>query len=41
MQDGNLVETISAADLRACRTQHPYTSELRALSVELEDPGEV
>ena len=41
MQGGNLVETISAEDLRAGRTQHAHTTELRALSVELEDPEEV
>ncbi|WP_227323346.1 ABC transporter ATP-binding protein [Acidisoma silvae] len=41
MQGGNLVETISAENLRAGRTQHAHTTELRALSVELEDPEEV
>jgi peptide/nickel transport system ATP-binding protein len=41
MQQGELVETISAADLRAGRTQHRHTTELRALSVELEDPEAV
>jgi peptide/nickel transport system ATP-binding protein len=41
MQQGELVETISAADLRAGRTRHRHTSELRALSVELEDPEAV
>ena len=41
MQGGELVETISAEDLRAGRTTHPHTTELRALSVELEDPEEV
>ena len=35
MQRGALVETLSAEDLRAGRTQHPHTSELRRLSVEL------
>ena len=40
MQGGELVETLSAEDLRAGRTQHPHTTELRALSVELEDPDE-
>lgn len=40
MQAGELVEVISAEDLRAGRTQHPHTTELRALSVELEDPEE-
>lgn len=38
MQAGQLVEMISAEDLRAGRTRHPHTTELRALSVELEDP---
>ena len=37
MQGGELVETVSAADLRAGRVQHPHTAELRALSVELEE----
>jgi len=37
MQGGELVETLSAADLRAGRTQHPHTAELRALSTELEE----
>ncbi len=40
MQAGQLVETISAEDLRAGRTGHPHTTELRALSVDLEDPEE-
>lgn len=40
MQGGEMVETISAEDLRAGRTRHPHTTELRALSVELEDPEE-
>jgi peptide/nickel transport system ATP-binding protein len=40
MQSGELVETISAEDLRAGRTRHPHTTELRALSVDLEDPDE-
>ncbi len=38
MQDGVLVELLSAADLRAGRTQHPHTASLRALSLELEEP---
>jgi len=37
MQGGDLVETLSADDLRAGRTRHPHTAELRALTVELED----
>jgi peptide/nickel transport system ATP-binding protein len=41
MQQGELVETISAADLRAGRTRHAHTAALRALSVELEDPAAV
>ena len=36
MQGGQLVEELSAADLREGRTAHPHTTELRALSVELE-----
>ncbi len=40
MQGGEMVEQISAEDLRAGRTRHPHTAELRALSVELEDPEE-
>jgi len=40
MQGGELVETLSAEDLRAGRTRHPHTTELRSLSVELEDPDE-
>ena len=39
MQAGALVETISAEDLRAGRTRHPHTAELRALSLELEEAG--
>ena len=37
MQGGDLVETLSADDLRAGRVRHPHTAELRALTVELED----
>jgi len=37
MQGGDLVETLSADDMRAGRTRHPHTAELRALTVELED----
>src|SRR3954447_10706876 len=37
MQGGELVETVSAEDLRAGRVQHPHTAELRRLSVELEE----
>ena len=38
MQGGELVETVSADDLRAGRVHHPHTAALRALSVELEEP---
>jgi peptide/nickel transport system ATP-binding protein len=37
MQGGELVETVSAVDLRAGRVAHPHTAELRRLSVELEE----
>jgi peptide/nickel transport system ATP-binding protein len=37
MQGGEMVETISAEDLRAGRIAHPHTAELRALSTELEE----
>jgi peptide/nickel transport system ATP-binding protein len=37
MQGGEMVEQISASDLRAGRAQHPHTIELRSLSVELEE----
>ena len=36
MQGGDLVETVSADDLRFGRVRHPHTTELRALTVELE-----
>lgn len=38
MQGGEMVEQLSAQDLRAGHATHPHTQELRALSVELEDP---
>ena len=38
MQGGELVELLSADDLRAGRTRHPHTAALRALSIELEEP---
>ena len=38
MQGGEMVEIVSAADLRAGRAAHPHTRELRALSMELEEP---
>ena len=37
MQGGEMVETISAADLRAGLTKHRHTTELRTLSTELEE----
>jgi peptide/nickel transport system ATP-binding protein len=37
MQAGEIVETLTTADLRAGRTLHPHTTELRALSTELEE----
>ena len=38
MQGGELVELLSADDLRAGRTKHPHTADLRELSIELEEP---
>jgi peptide/nickel transport system ATP-binding protein len=38
MQAGELVELLSAEDLRAGRTRHPHTASLRELSIELEEP---
>jgi len=38
MQGGELVELLSADDLRAGRTLHPHTAALRELSIELEEP---
>ena len=40
MQHGEMVEQITTPELRAGRTCHAHTAELRALSVELEDPEE-
>ncbi|MCW3476040.1 ABC transporter ATP-binding protein [Limobrevibacterium gyesilva] len=37
MQGGEMVEILSGEDLRAGRTTHPHTTELRALSTELEE----
>ena len=37
MQAGQIVEQLTAEALREGRTQHPHTTELRALSVELEE----
>ncbi|MEL4373599.1 ABC transporter ATP-binding protein [Brucella cytisi] len=39
MQHGEMVEQLNADDLRAGRTTHPHTTELRALSVNLEEPA--
>lgn len=39
MLNGEMVEQLTAEDLRAGRTQHAHTSELRALSVNLEEPA--
>jgi len=39
MQHGEMVEQLSADDLRAGKTTHPHTTELRALSVNLEEPA--
>ena len=38
MQGGELVEELSAEDLRAGRTKHPHTADLRALTLNLEEP---
>ncbi len=38
MQGGEMVEQLPAQELRDGRATHPHTRELRALSVELEDP---
>ncbi|HEY2131663.1 MAG TPA: ABC transporter ATP-binding protein [Acetobacteraceae bacterium] len=37
MQSGEMVEVLSTEDLRAGRTRHPHTTQLRALSTELEE----
>ncbi len=37
MQSGQIVEELTADALRAGRTHHPHTTELRTLSVELEE----
>ena len=39
MQGGELVEIVSTAALRAGDVAHPHTRELRALSIELEEPA--
>ena len=41
MQSGELVELLSADDLRAGRAHHPHTLALRNLSLELEEPETV
>ena len=38
MQNGIMVEQLSAEDLRAGRTTHPHTTELRELSITVEEP---
>ncbi|WJV54139.1 ABC transporter ATP-binding protein [Prodigiosinella aquatilis] len=38
MQNGEMVEQLSADDLRARRIQHPHTAELYDLSMTLEEP---
>jgi len=38
MQGGEMVERIGVGDLREGRTAHRHTAELRALSVEMEEP---
>ena len=37
MQAGEIVETLTTDELRAGRTRHPHTTELRALSMDLEE----
>src|SRR5215469_1682868 len=41
MQGGEIVELLSADDLRAGRTRHPHTAALRELSIELEEPEKI
>jgi peptide/nickel transport system ATP-binding protein len=41
MQAGELVELLSADDLRVGRMRHPHTTALRELSIELEEPEEI
>jgi peptide/nickel transport system ATP-binding protein len=38
MADGEMVELVSAEDLRQGRVEHPHTKNLRALSITLEEP---
>lgn len=39
MQQGEMVEILSAEQLRAGQIQHPHTAELYALSIALEEPA--
>ena len=39
MLNGEMVEQLSADDLREGRTKHPHTEELRSLSIRLEEPA--
>ena len=39
MLNGEMVEQLSADDLRAGRTKHAHTSALRTLSIDLEEPA--
>ncbi len=39
MLNGDMVEKLSAGDLREGRTKHPHTEELRSLSIRLEEPA--
>lgn len=39
MQNGEMVEQLSAGELRGGQIRHPHTTELRALSVNLEEPA--
>ncbi|MNU04104.1 hypothetical protein D3C72_2483830 [compost metagenome] len=39
MLNGEMVEQLSAEDLRTGKTSHAHTTELRTLSVGLEEPA--
>jgi peptide/nickel transport system ATP-binding protein len=39
MLNGEMVEQLSAGDLREGRIKHPHTEELRSLSIRLEEPA--
>jgi peptide/nickel transport system ATP-binding protein len=39
MLNGDMVEQLSAGDLREGRIKHPHTEELRSLSIRLEEPA--